>query len=204
MAARRLCASVYLCKKYLTLLSKCQEVLTLWASLHPLPPPSLNPYEGLSNEDIEMIEETCSSDPDAQRFFMASQEGSTPSEVALDETWDSADADSRTTKLVDELDACFQTRGMEADRERIGYPKQADMRVLNEDQIAMALKTVECKDQIDFTQRMVDILAEYQMKVINKYADELISAREAFDEKVEAAKQYIADNPDDFLMPEEQ
>lgn len=165
-------------------------------------PESLYPYEGLSEEDREKMRDACSSDPDVQRFLMDPERSYGPGEVALNDTWDQADNDPEMKALVEELDACFQTKGLEANPRVIGDPKGADRNLIDEDQIDMALKTVECKDQIDFTQRVADILAKHQMDVINEHADELFAHRQELDDLVADAKQYIAENPDLFVQPD--
>ncbi|MFT0848949.1 hypothetical protein VR010_14515 [Actinomycetaceae bacterium L2_0104] len=137
-------------------------------------PESLNPYEDLSEEDREKMRDACSSDPDVQRFDSMSLQSASPGTIALEDSWDQADNDPEMKALVEELDACFQTKGMEANPRVIGDPKGADRRLINEEQIDMALKTVECKDQIDFTQRVADILAKHQMDVINEHAGVIV------------------------------
>ena len=161
-----------------------------------------NPYEGLSEGDRKKMRDACSSDPDVQKFRLESERAHSPGTVALGDSLDLADADPRTKALVDELDACFRTKGMEANPEVIGDPKGADRSLINEEQIDMALKTVECKDQIDFTQRIADILAEHEMDAIQDHADELFAQRQEWDDLVADAKQYIAENPDVFVQPD--
>ncbi|MFT0847268.1 hypothetical protein VR010_05860 [Actinomycetaceae bacterium L2_0104] len=171
-------------------------------SVDPVESPNLNPYADLSEADRQKIRDACASDPDAQKFDIYKAQSDGPGEVELQDAWIQVDSDARMKALVEELDACFRTRGMEVDPGRIGYPKSAEPNVINEDQIAMALKTVECKDKVDFTQRAVDILAEHQMDVIDEHADELFAARQEWDDLVADAKQYIEENPDVFVQPD--
>ena len=89
---------------------------------------------------------------------------------------------------------------MKADPQRIGYPTAAVNTVINEEQVGLALKTVECKNQIDFTQRVADILAKYQMKVIDKHSNELFATRKKWDGLVAEAETYIAANPEYFVQ----
>lgn len=161
--------------------------------------PTLNPFVVVPAEDRAKMDEACSSDQDSQKFALT-EASSEPGAVALEDTWDQADSDPEMQKLLDELDICFQGEGMKADPQRIGYPTAAVNTVINEEQVGLALKTVECKNQIDFTQRVADILAKYQMKVIDKHSNELFATRKKWDDLVAEAETYIAANPEYFVQ----
>ena len=72
---------------------------------------------------------------------------------------------------------------------------------INEEQIALALKTVECKDRVDFTRRAADITAERQVPIIEEHADELFAVRKTWDDTVAEAQEYIAAHPELFEPP---
>ncbi|MGO1590479.1 MAG: hypothetical protein ACTH1Z_02345 [Ancrocorticia sp.] len=158
--------------------------------------PSGNPYENLTQEQRDEFAELCGSEPEYLKFNYVDAQSDGPGTVALGEVQDKVAADPRITTLIDEFDACLQTEGLKADRSALGYPQGVDFWTVNEDQIDMAIKTVDCKDQVDFTPRLADIIAEYQMKVIDEYGTELMAQREAWDDLVQEAKDYIAANPD--------
>gem|GEM_PF-861696 len=155
-----------------------------------------NPYENLTQEQRTEFAELCGSEPSEDKFDVEAAQLDGPGSVAMGEVPDKVSTDTRITTLVDEFDECLQTKGMNADRSAIGYPQGVEFWTVDEDQIEMAIKTVECKDQIDFTQRLADVTAEYQMKVIDEYGAELMAQREAWDDLVQDAKDYIAANPD--------
>ncbi len=165
------------------------------------PESSGNPFEGVSDQERERIREVCGKDPDALRFLPSTVSSDGPAAVELSGAWDRAERDPRVQGLVDELDQCFRGQGLEAHPRRIGSPTAGDPGVLNEEQIEIALKTVECKDEVDFTQRLADVLAEYEMEIIDGNASELVAARELWDDRVLEARQYIAENPDYFVLP---
>ena len=48
---------------------------------------------------------------------------------------------------------------------------------------------------------LADVLAEYEMEIIDENASELVAARELWDDRVAEARQYIAENPDYFVLP---
>ena len=77
----------------------------------------------------------------------------------------------------------------------------ADTQLINEEQITLALQTVECKARINFTQRAADIIAERQIPIIEEHAEELVAAREKWDATVAEAKEYIAQHPELFEKP---
>ena len=165
------------------------------------PESSGNPFEGVSEQDRARFDEVCNKDPDVVRFDYSALSSDGPAAVAIVESWDRAEKDPRVESLVDELDQCFRGQGLEAHPRRIGSPTAGDPGVLNEEQIEIALKTVECKDEVDFTQRLADVLAEYEMEIIDGNASELVAARELWDDRVAEARQYIAENPDYFVLP---
>ncbi|MGO1590480.1 MAG: hypothetical protein ACTHW1_02005 [Ancrocorticia sp.] len=163
-------------------------------------PPSGNPYAKLTQEERDEYTELCGSEPEYTKYNLLHVQSTGPGEIGLQEVQDKVAADRRTKDLVDELDKCFAPLGLEADPDRIGLPKEADVDVINEDQLDMAMKTVECKDEIDFTQRLADIIAEYQMKVIDEYGAEMTAERDKFDALVQEAEDFIAANPDLFVQ----
>lgn len=78
------------------------------------------------------------------------------------------------------------------------YHEPTGESAINEEQIALALTTVQCKDSINFTQRMADLIAEKQAPGIEKYADEIIALRTNADELLAKAKEYNAAHPEAF------
>ncbi len=162
-----------------------------------------NPYADLTDADREQINEVCASDPDVARFKITNIVSDGPGRRALQDVDSQVKADPRIKQISDDLAACFVTKGMEADDRMFGFPQGVDFNAINEEQIALALKTVECKDQVDFMPRTMDIVAEYQAEIIDQYADELFAGRQKWDDALADAKQYISDHPDLYVHIEE-
>jgi hypothetical protein len=89
---------------------------------------------------------------------------------------------------LDDLDACFVREGMEPDPEFLYVPLGADPTVIDETQISLALATVACRDEVDFTRRVADVLAQQQAPIIVAYLDELVEQRADLDESVRQAR----------------
>ncbi|XBH22934.1 hypothetical protein V5R04_06895 [Jonesiaceae bacterium BS-20] len=103
--------------------------------------------------------------------------------------------------LVGELGQCFSDNGMRAETrdDAPWYPQGTRADRIDEEQILLALKAVECKDAINFTQRMADIEAQEQVAVIEKYSAEMVAKENQIDEAVSAAKQLITENPNRLM-----
>ncbi len=161
-----------------------------------------DPNAAISEEDRQKFSKTCIEDnPDAQRFNEVNLWVWGPGQRALADEMQDVENDPRVISLFEELGACYREEGMTPDPE-FPWSITAAVDEINEEQIELALKTVECKDRIDFTQRIADIIAERQLPVIEKYADELIADRKKWDETVAEATDYIAANPEMFVPDE--
>jgi len=155
------------------------------------------PNEDLSDEQRNRVYEVCGSKPEVTRFDEKKLWTVGPGQQALNDEVAAVDQDPRMQALFDELAVCYDNNGMEFDREVPGYIT-ADTQTIDEEQIELALKTVDCKDQIDFTQRAADIIAERQVPIIEEHADELFQIRANWDATVAEAKEYIAAHPELF------
>ncbi|AWE43215.1 hypothetical protein [Actinobaculum sp. 313] len=155
------------------------------------------PNEGIPEADRNKVFDTCNSKPEVKRFDDNDLWVVGPGQQALNDEEDAVDQDPRMQALFDELRTCYAENGMELDEELPGYIT-AYRDTIDEEQIELALKTVECKDQINFTRRAADIIAERQVPVIEEYADELFQNRANWDAAVAEAKEYIASHPELF------
>ena len=158
------------------------------------------PNEGIPEEQRSKTAEVCNSKPEVQRFDEVALWVNGPGQQALNDESNAVNHDVRMQELFGELEACYINEGMEMDPELPGYVVGAEPKI-NEEQIALALKTVECKDQVDFTRRAADITAERQIPIIEEHADELFAARKQWDDTVAEAKEYIAAHPELFEPP---
>ncbi|WP_435299111.1 hypothetical protein [Timonella sp. A28] len=108
---------------------------------------------------------------------------------------------AQAVALVEELGKCFSEKGMSPET-REGepwYPQGARADRITEEQITLALKVVECKDSINFTQRMADIESAEQVQLIEKYSAEMIAKRKQIDEALSEANKVISQNPQKIL-----
>ena len=155
------------------------------------------PNAEIPEADQEKVFDTCNEKQEVKRFDENELWVLGPGQQALNDEHEAVNQDPRMQALFDELRICYAENGMEFDEELPGYIT-ADTDTIDEEQIELALKTVECKDQINFTQRAADIIAERQVPVIEEYADELFQNRANWDAAVAEAKEYIASHPELF------
>ena len=158
------------------------------------------PNEGIPEEQRSKTAEVCNSKPEVQRFDEVALWVNGPGQQALNDESNAVNHDVRMQELFGELEACYINEGMEMDPELPGYVVGAEPKI-NEEQIALALKTVECKDQVNFTRRAADITAERQIPIIEEHADELFAVRKKWDDTVAEAESYIAAHPELFEPP---
>jgi hypothetical protein len=111
-----------------------------------------------------------------------------PWEAQLPSSGDEVFEDPVAAAALDDLDACFVREGMEPDPEFLYVPLGADPTVIDETQISLALATVACRDEVDFTRRVADVLAQQQAPIIVAYLDELVEQRADLDESVRQAR----------------
>ena len=157
--------------------------------------------ENIAEADRDNVFETCNSTEAVMEFDETRLWTIGPGQEALNEEQEAVIRDPEMQALSDELAVCFEENGMEMHRDFPGFPLNADFNNINEEQIALALKTVECKDQTNFTQRAADIIAERQVPIIEEYAEELFAAREEWNNTVAEAEEYIASHPELFELP---
>jgi hypothetical protein len=111
-----------------------------------------------------------------------------PWETQLPSSGDEVFEDPVAAAALDDLDACFVREGMEPDPEFLYVPLGADPMVIDETQISLALATVACRDEVDFTRRVADVLAQQQAPIIVAYLDELVEQRADLDASVQKAQ----------------
>jgi len=131
------------------------------------------PFEGLTESQMRVVDACHGPDSD---LFVAVQTQDGPWVREMMALNDKAAAGSLPgmKPLIDTLVSCYQKQGMRAaGAEERWFPAGADGRVIDKDQISLALKVVACKDETGFTQKMADIQARAQAKIVEKYADEL-------------------------------
>ncbi|MFT0847269.1 hypothetical protein VR010_05865 [Actinomycetaceae bacterium L2_0104] len=160
----------------------------------------LGPNVDISDDQREKVFATCNGRPEAMRFDEGALWVWGPGQQALEDEYNAVNDDPRMRELLGDLQTCYEGKGMEIDPEAPGYivPR---VQKIDEEQISLALKTVECKDELDFTRRVADITAERQIPIIEEYADELFADRKKWDDTVAEAEEYIAAHPELFEPP---
>ena len=101
---------------------------------------------------------------------------------------------SKAAKEVEsDYDACLTSKGLEPDPESPGFVKGADVHTISPQQIALALKVVDCKTQVHYVQRLTSLIANAQAPIVAKYHQELVAQRQRIDAALVKAKKVIAD-----------
>lgn len=158
------------------------------AASDSIPSRGPSPNESLTDADWEVMNECSASDPDVAVLTDALRlEGPWVNRIA--EADRSLPGDARTKEVLSELYACYEEHGMRPSTGAQPWlPAGANASQITEDQIALALRVVECKDQVDFTQRVADIHAQLQAPVIAEYAEEMVAQRTGIDEALSLAR----------------
>jgi hypothetical protein len=99
-------------------------------------------------------------------------------------------------QIVGEFNACLESRGLEPNPEQVGIPEGADAWTIDETQITLAVSTVECKDNVDFTRRVAEIHARLQAPILLKYEGELTRSQADLRELLSTAKSFHAAHPE--------
>lgn len=159
------------------------------------------PNIALTEAEIDKVGKRCRSDAGVKKFSVENVVTQGPWDSQLGDTSQIVRNQSDAKKIFSELKVCYAAKGMEFDDSRPGYVVGADSQTIDETQISLALKVAECQTEVDSTNRLATLMAEYQAPIIEKYADELVARRAAIDKVVAEAKDYIAANPDLFQEP---
>lgn len=98
--------------------------------------------------------------------------------------------------LVDELGACFTSRGMEPDPDDPWLVRGANGWEITEQQVQLALGFVACRNEIGFTEKLARLQARATVPTIAEFAAELTEHRRVIDAAVEKARTLLAANDD--------
>ncbi|GAA1866487.1 hypothetical protein [Myceligenerans crystallogenes] len=101
-------------------------------------------------------------------------------------------------EIWDEVGECYRREGLRPDRDRPWLPRGYDTWTIDEEQIAMAVTTVRCKDEADATRRVHELWAGRQQAVIDEYQPEMAALARQEQAVVERAERLIADHPEAF------
>lgn len=174
----------------------------------PAPPgyqmesPVLVARSELPQEDFDAVVNTCGKDPEALQFSDIDLGiVGTPAETELRDAREALMRDDRAKGVFEELSACYEENGLEQKSDTSVEVVGMDADVINEEQVQLALKVVECKTEVDAIPRLAEIWADLQAPTIHKYAAELTEYQRVKDEALAAARDYIIANPDYSATP---
>jgi len=149
-----------------------------------------HPNADLTDEDWTVID-ACNEEPEATQLTAALRHVG-PWYAELDAVSDAVFDDAEAKDAARDLDACFAEEGLgSAPDGSPGLPRGADASVIDEQQVQLALTTVDCKEQTNFTARVAAVEARLQAPIVVKYADELVRKRAEIDEALLAARAFV-------------
>ncbi len=150
------------------------------------------PNGDLTDEDWKVVD-ACAAAPQSTRFDDALRHVG-PWYAELEAVRDQVFDDSEAKDALADLEACYEQAGIGVSRDDSpGWPRGANGSVIDQQQIQLALASVECKQKTDFTARVAAVEARLQAPIIVKYADELVQKRAEIDQALTAARALLAD-----------
>ncbi len=160
--------------------------------------PDLN--EGISPSDREKVQVECAEDPQVRMFYDAMTVSPGPGQEALNAEVEGRKSDPQITEIISDLSQCYTREGMEMSEQHTGYPVTANLRQITEEQIQLALRSVACKEEVRFVERVSTAIAARQVPIIEEYYEDLAGAREQWEANVKSAKEFIAAHPDVYVQ----
>jgi hypothetical protein len=140
----------------------------------------------------------CFESDEAARFDPVKLAGSEPWNGPLGQIGAEFYGYPEVKQVVDDYDSCLRGLNLEPNPEAPGSVRGADSREISPEQIELALQVVQCKDKVDYVQRLADIMAEKQAPIIEEYATDMVSSKEAIDNVVALAETFIAEHRAEF------
>lgn len=144
----------------------------------------------LSDDDWDVVD-ACGSSDEVHELNAGLAIGDGPWAESLQAISDGLADQPEVQSAIEELGSCFTSAGLSPDPTAPWLPVGYDTGVISEQQVALALSVVACKDQTDFTARVAEVQAEEQAPVVVTYLDELLAKRSALDEALETADEVL-------------
>ncbi len=119
------------------------------------------------------------------------------------ELWDVRDSilkNDEVKPVVEDLEDCLRDKGLKPVAGMPGYVDGYDVQHINEEQITLAVQTVECKEKVDFTRKVATVWARLQAPILTKYAKEVVAQGAANAQALSDAGDLINNNKD-ILKP---
>lgn len=138
-----------------------------------------------SSPEAEDVLAECQSTPEYQAIdsfqFYRTQAWSVP----LGDAFEAAQQSDEFEAAVTDLHECFRADGLRPEGFAV---KGTDISEISAEQIDLALRVVECKDDVDFVRRAVVEVARHQLPIVERYENELTAHRAAIDEALARAE----------------
>ncbi|MCV0001790.1 hypothetical protein [Mobiluncus mulieris] len=159
----------------------------------------------LTNEQSTLLEKKCNNTPEVKHFDEGRLDDLRPPAALELDFWTIKQTKLPKSKeyqqALKELNQCYQEVGIRQKKKKDGNNTYtvivgADFTKVNEQQITLALKDVQCKTKVDFVNRVAQEVAKIQAPVIEKNIKEFTAWRKEVDETVKKAEAYIAAHQD--------
>ncbi|WP_029069051.1 hypothetical protein [Jonesia quinghaiensis] len=124
-----------------------------------------------------------------------------PVTMADSDAIDFATSSDTYREVIGEWRECIEGNGLEMVKEYTGsgWIEGVDLNVLDEKNIRAAVVDVQCKDEVNYMQRILDVAAAYQGPIVEKYEAELADASQQIaDHRREVKDSYLtwlSENP---------
>ncbi len=110
--------------------------------------------------------------------------------------------DPRAIEVNEELSVCIREKGLSpSSHGNWGLLDNSTVKTYNDEQAELAVQVVECKEKVNFTQRIAELQAEQQVRIIEKYAPEIFAVKAYEEDLMRRAEEYIRDHQSIFISP---
>ncbi|WP_249933576.1 hypothetical protein [Mobiluncus mulieris] len=166
-----------------------------------------DPFDKLSLETLDTVTTKCDNSKDAKPFNqqeLYKLRSPAAQELDFDAILKKLANNSNYKKALEDLKQCYQEVGIRLEEKKDGKNTYTeivgvDYRKINEKQITLALKDVQCKTKVDFVNRVAQEAAKLQAPIIKKNIKEFTAWRAKVDENIKKAEEYIAAHQDVVL-----
>lgn len=135
------------------------------------------PNAALTGADWAVIEE-CGTQAEGKEVLDDALLLYAPWVDALSDVEDAVLEDEEFQAAAQDVRTCLEARGLETQSGAPWIPQGVEPLQITEEQVALAVDVVECKEEADFTRRVAAVHAARQAVVIAEYADEMMAHRE--------------------------
>lgn len=150
------------------------------------------------------IVEDCFKNDDVTDEFRSAQSPSGPWMEEEDAAVTAAQTSQAAQSLRSELRACYEQRGIAVDTSAFDAGSLgatagvagADPSRIDAQQIELAIASVECKEEVEYTERAAALIADAQAPVVVAYLDELRAFATELESARQDAEQIIAEHSD--------